>query len=71
MRIVIRNAVLLFDFQEFTQLATADVTGDWTFAVSLGDAGSGNAEITMAQEAEGKYQEATLDNWQTTNCRNL
>ena len=54
MRIVIRNAVLLFAFSLFAQLATADATGDWTFAVSLGDAGSGNAEITMTQEAEGK-----------------
>ena len=54
MGIVIRNAVLLFAFSLFAQLATAHVTGDWTFAVSLGDAGSGNAEITMAQEAEGK-----------------
>lgn len=54
MRIVIRNAVLLFAFSLFAQLAMADVTGDWTFAVSLGDAGDGSAEITMAQEAEGK-----------------
>ena len=54
MRIIIRNAVLLFAFSLFTQLASADVSGNWTFAVSLGDAGSGNAEITMAQEAEGK-----------------
>jgi hypothetical protein len=54
MRTVIRNAVLLFAFSLFAQLATADVTGDWTFAVSLGDAGGGSAEITMAQEAKGK-----------------
>ena len=54
MRIIIRNAVLLFAFSLFAQLASADVSGNWTFAVSLGDAGSGNAEITMAQEAEGK-----------------
>ena len=54
MRIIIRNAVLLFAFSLFTQLSSADVSGNWTFAVSLGEAGSGNAEITMAQEAEGK-----------------
>ena len=54
MRIIIRNAVLFFAFSLFTQLASADVSGNWTFAVSLGDAGSGNAEITMAQEAEGE-----------------
>jgi hypothetical protein len=54
MRIIIRNAVLLFAFSLFAQLASADVSGNWTFAVSLGDAGSGNAEIIMAQEAEGK-----------------
>jgi hypothetical protein len=51
MRIIIRNAVLLFAFSLFAQLASADVSGNWTFAVSLSDAGSGNAEITMAQEA--------------------
>ena len=54
MRIVVRNAVLLFAFSLFAQLASADVSGNWTFAVSLGDAGNGNAEITMTQEAEGK-----------------
>ena len=54
MRIIIRNAVLLFAFSLFAQLASADVSGNWIFAVSLGEAGSGNAEITMAQEAEGK-----------------
>jgi hypothetical protein len=54
MRIIIRNAVLLFAFSLFAQLASADVSGNWTFAVSLGEAGSGNAEITLAQEAEGK-----------------
>ena len=54
MRIIIRNAVLLFAFSLFAQLASADVSGNWTFAVTLGGAGTGNAEITMAQEAEGK-----------------
>ena len=54
MRIVIRNVILLFAFSLFVQLASADVSGDWSFAVVLGDAGNGNDEITMAQEAEGK-----------------
>ena len=54
MKIVIRNALMLFAFSLFAQLASADVSGDWAFAVALGDAGNGNAEITMAQEAEGK-----------------
>ena len=45
-------AFLLFAF--FTQFASADVSGSWAFAVSLGDLGSGNAEITMAQQADGK-----------------
>ena len=54
MRIIIRNALLLLTFSLFAQLATADVSGNWTFAVVLGEAGSGNAEITLAQEAEGK-----------------
>ena len=34
--------------------AMADVTGSWTFAVTLGELGSGNATITMTQEADGK-----------------
>lgn len=54
MRIIIRNALLLLTFLLSAQLATADVSGDWTLAVVLGDAGSGNAEITLSQEAEGK-----------------
>ena len=54
MRIIIRNALVLFTVSLFAQLASADVSGDWAFAVVLGDAGSGNAEITLAQEAEGK-----------------
>ncbi|MDG1165404.1 MAG: hypothetical protein P8N61_08535 [Porticoccaceae bacterium] len=54
MRIVIRNALLLLAALVFAQFASADVSGNWSFAVSLGDAGGGNAEITMAQEAEGK-----------------
>jgi hypothetical protein len=54
MRIIIRNALLLLTFSLFAQLATADVSGDWTLAVVLGDVGSGNAEITLVQEPEGK-----------------
>ena len=54
MGLVIRNVLFLFTCSLFAQLASADVSGNWTFAVSLGDAGSGNAEITMAQEDEGK-----------------
>jgi hypothetical protein len=54
MRIIIRNALVLFTVSLFAQLASADVSGDWAFAVVLGDAGSGSAEITLAQEAEGK-----------------
>lgn len=34
--------------------AFADVSGDWVFAVTLGDLGSGNATISLSQEAEGK-----------------
>ena len=36
------------------QLALADVSGNWVFAVTLGDLGSGNATISLNQEAEGK-----------------
>ena len=41
MRIIIRNALSLLTFSLFAQLATADVSGNWTFAVVLGEAGSG------------------------------
>ena len=54
MKIVIRNALLLLVTAVFAQFASADVSGNWAFDVSLGDAGNGNAEITMTQEAEGK-----------------
>lgn len=33
--------------------AFADVSGDWTFAVDIPDAGSGNAQVTMQQAADG------------------
>lgn len=36
------------------QSALADVSGTWVFAVTLGDLGSGNADITLTQEADGK-----------------
>jgi hypothetical protein len=32
----------------------ADVNGSWVFAVTLGDLGSGNATITVVEEAGGK-----------------
>ena len=54
MRIIIRNTLVLLGFSLFAQLASAGVSGDCAFAVLLGDAGSENAEITLAQEAEGK-----------------
>ncbi len=46
------SALLLLAF--VTQFASADVSGDWSFAVTLGDLGSGNADISMTQEADGK-----------------
>lgn len=54
MKIAIRNTLLILILSVFAHLASADVSGDWTFAVTLGDLGSGSAGITMAQEAEGK-----------------
>lgn len=54
MKIIVRNLVLLLTFSLFTQLATADISGNWTFSVTLGGAGSGVAEIVMTQEDEGK-----------------
>lgn len=35
-------------------LAAADVSGSWTFSVTLGQLGSGDAGVTMNQEADGK-----------------
>ncbi|MCH7817477.1 MAG: hypothetical protein IIC60_13020 [Proteobacteria bacterium] len=48
------NRLMLASFFSLaTQLASADVSGAWTFSVTL-DIGSGNAAITLMQEAEGK-----------------
>lgn len=54
MKVAIRQSIALLFFLAFTQMAAADVSGSWTFAVALGDLGSGNAEISLTQEAEGK-----------------
>ena len=41
---VIRNTALLAAFSVFSQLASADVSGNWIFDVTLaGGAGRGNA----------------------------
>ncbi|MFM1897416.1 MAG: hypothetical protein RLZZ385_2490 [Pseudomonadota bacterium] len=37
-----------------TTLVHADVSGSWTFAVTLGQLGSGSATVVLTQEAEGK-----------------
>lgn len=44
--------VLLFSL--LSPLALADVSGSWTFSVTLGQLGSGDAAITLQQEADGK-----------------
>jgi len=54
MKTIIHNLVLTLTFSLFTQLAIADVSGNWSFAVTLGGAGSGVAEIVMTQEDEGE-----------------
>ena len=54
MATTIRQSILLFVFIVLPVLAAADVSGNWTFAVTLGDLGSGNADVTLTQEAEGK-----------------
>ena len=54
MRKIIRNTLSILMFAVFAQSAFADVSGDWTFTVSLGGMGTGNAAIVMSQEAEGK-----------------
>lgn len=45
--------IVLF-FGLASQLASADVSGNWVFAVDLGDIGAGSATITLNQEAEGR-----------------
>lgn len=37
----------------FAQMAIADVSGDWNFAVEIPGAGSGNAGVVMQQAADG------------------
>lgn len=54
MKTAIRHAIALFLLVIFVQTATADVSGSWTFAVALGDAGSGNADVSLTQQADGK-----------------
>lgn len=54
MKILTRQIITLLLLAVFTQSAFADVSGNWTFAVTLGDLGSGNAEITLTQEVDGK-----------------
>ena len=34
-------------------VAAADVSGNWTFAVTLGQLGSGNATVTLQQQPDG------------------
>jgi len=34
-------------------IASADVSGNWIFSVTLGDLGSGDAVISMSEEADG------------------
>jgi hypothetical protein len=54
MKLTISKLVLFLVLGLFAQFATADVSGNWVFAVTLGDLGSGNATISLNQEAEGK-----------------
>lgn len=49
------SAVLLLVLSaSLAPMALADVSGSWDFAVTLGQLGSGNAAVTLNQEAEGK-----------------
>ena len=48
-RLVVAIAIVLA-----APAALADVSGNWTFAVTLGELGSGNATITLVQEADSK-----------------
>jgi hypothetical protein len=54
MRFKLKRLVLSVILFGFIPLTNADVSGSWTFAVTLGDLGSGNAQVTMQQEAENK-----------------
>lgn len=54
MKTITRYSLLILTFSLSTQLAIADVSGNWTFSVTIGGAGNGEAEVTMAQEDNGK-----------------
>lgn len=54
MKTMARQAITFILFTVFAYSAAADVSCSWAFAVTLGDLGSGNADITLVQEADGK-----------------
>ncbi|MEX2130336.1 MAG: hypothetical protein WD772_02530 [Pseudohongiellaceae bacterium] len=54
LKLCIQRLTMLVIIVLLAPLASADVSGSWTFSVTLGELGSGNASVTMNQEAEGK-----------------
>ena len=54
MKTLIKYFALPVLFGLFVQVASADISGNWVFAVTLGDLGSGDATISLNQEADGK-----------------
>lgn len=47
------NVFLAFVFMWFSSIASADVSGTWTFTVDIAGMGSGTPTVVMVQDAEG------------------
>ncbi len=54
MRTKLRNLFIAAMLVCLAPLANADVTGSWVFSVTLGDLGSGDAQVAMQQDADNK-----------------
>ncbi len=54
MRAKLRNLFITAMLVCLAPLANADVTGSWVFSVTLGDLGSGDAQVAMQQDADNK-----------------
>lgn len=54
MRTKLRNIFITAMLVCLAPLVNADVAGSWAFSVTLGDLGSGDAQVTMQQDADNK-----------------
>jgi len=52
-RVLIRSLLIVVSCG-FLSSIFADVSGSWNFAVDLGQLGSGNAAVTLSQDADGR-----------------